>query len=140
VPLSDEDRFRIEYAEVGSYIRHYSTVRSGLTSFLVTVGLAAFSTHFSLEKAEWFPFAAGCLLIASATVACLSFSYRTERCDLYLTELWRWSLEPEGAPYPVGFKSFKPGRDVLRKMAGDQMNWLMIVGAFLILAFAAFTA
>ena len=133
MPLSDDERFKIEYSEVGNYIRHYSSVRSALTSFLVTVGLAAFATYS--EQNLPFAFFAGWLMIISAVIACLLFSYRTERSDLYLTELWNWSKEA-GRPYPVGFKSFKPGPEVCRKIFSDLMNWVMIVGAASILVVA----
>ncbi len=59
--ISDDERFKIEYSEVADFIRHYSTVRSALTSFLVTVGLAAFATY--AEKKLAFAFFAGRLMI-----------------------------------------------------------------------------
>ncbi len=48
----DSDRaiepYLTEYREVANFIRHYSSVRSALVAFLVTVGAAAFGAYFQI--------------------------------------------------------------------------------------------
>jgi hypothetical protein len=48
--LPAEDRYKLEYEEIGELRRHYSATRSALTSFLATVGLAAFADYHLSEK------------------------------------------------------------------------------------------
>src|SRR5262245_34599535 len=54
LPLNDEARFKVEYKEVGDYIRHYSTVRSALTTFLLTAGVATFSAYYHQQQTSPF--------------------------------------------------------------------------------------
>ncbi len=90
--MDSKETFKLEYATVNNYILHYSNVRSALTSFLITVALAAFAAYFNTSGAErvaedkfffvergphllWI---ASYLLLAAAVVASLWFTYRTE--------------------------------------------------------------
>lgn len=130
--LDPLERFKVEYKEVGDYIRHYSNVRSALTTFLITVSLASFSAYFNKQQTSPFFLIVGHLLLVTATVVCLNFSCRTERSNLYQTKLWNFYVEGEGFE-PEGFKSFKPANDPLwrrkfiKKVLTDLMNWLLIL-------------
>jgi len=129
--LAGEERFKVEYAEVGNLIRHFSNVRSALTTFLLTVGVAAFSAYFQQPQSPscYFLVVGGLFLVISVAV-CLVFSYRTERMSLYQTELWKWSngdAPYASGNYPAGFKSHKPSPwELLARMRNDPMNWFLI--------------
>lgn len=45
-----DDNLRMAYKEYSDEMRHFSTVRSALTTFLVTVTLAAFSAYFNKSQ------------------------------------------------------------------------------------------
>ena len=66
--------------------------------------------------------------IIAAIAACLTFSYRTENSDLYLTLIWKW-FDGDSDNTPIGFKNFKGGIKTLKKMRKDVMNWILLLGA-----------
>jgi len=106
---TEKEKCLMEYKEVNDYIRHYSTVRSALSSFLLTVGISAFSFyHISKTIPKPSPLLyTGVLFMALAMLVSWVFSYRTERAQAYSTIVWKF-LNGEGksdAP-PVGYKSF----------------------------------
>jgi hypothetical protein len=138
--LDPKDKYKLEYAEVGNLRRHYSVVRSGLTTFCMTASLAALASYISQTPQHSFLAFVGIFMLVAASVACLVFSYRCERANLYLRELWRW-FEDATPKAPPRFDDFDaPTRDLLRQMLRDEMNWVMvlallaIVGAFCRLA------
>ena len=129
---SDEERFKVEYKEVGDLIRHYSTVRSALTTFLLTVGVASFSAYYHKQQSSPFFIVTGHLFLFVSVAVCLVFSYRTERTSLYQTELWKWSKGDDpytDGNYPDGFKAYKPSSStVLRRVLfKDKMNIFLVL-------------
>lgn len=128
--MTHDDRIKLEYSEVGNLNRHYSTIRATLTTFLLMVALGAFAGYFTGGKSPYF-FSAGIVLLVTAILTCLHFSYLTELSNLYLTELWVFSKKnvPDTENYePKGFKSFAPSRwSVLLKVVSDPMNWLLLI-------------
>lgn len=149
--IKAEEKFRIEYETVNAYILHYSSVRSALASFLITVALASFGAYYSTQaesstqaptaEAPWFLGLAGYLFLAAAVGASLYFSYHTERATEYARVLWSWGIDRKG-PYPGGFRAktwrYEKGaslsgsrrRQVIwREAEKDLMNWLLIIGA-----------
>src|SRR5438552_15439325 len=88
--LDPKDKYKLEYAEVGNLRRHYSIVRSGLTTFCMTASLAAFASYISQTQRSTFLAFIGFFMLVAASIACGVFSYRCERANLYLLELWRW--------------------------------------------------
>jgi len=44
------ETLRLAYKEYGDQIRHFSTVRSALTTFLLTVSLASFAAYFNIAR------------------------------------------------------------------------------------------
>jgi hypothetical protein len=123
--LDPTDKYKLEYAEVGNLRRHYSVVRSGLTTFCLTASLAAFASYISQAARPSFLMFIGFFMLVAALIACVVFSYRSERANLYLRELWRW-FEGTTKSAPARFDDFAPaGRDVMRQMPWDEMNWIM---------------
>ncbi|MGI8913269.1 MAG: hypothetical protein ACR2JY_05695 [Chloroflexota bacterium] len=134
---------------MANFIRHYSSVRSALVAFLVTVGAAAFGAYFQILSNQprtapataTAPAAApvihepmflavfGWIANCAAILACFWFSYQTERAAAYWKKLWKW-FRHDLPDYPGGFLS---GGAMLKAslpgMATDLMNWLLILAA-----------
>jgi hypothetical protein len=150
--LGPDDRFKIEYDTVTTYILHYSNVRSALASFLITVALGSFGSYYStrgsgdlkpflwVEKGPHILWVAGYLFLAAAVAASLYFTYMTERTIEYSTRLWNWGINRKH-PYPGGFRgpwtdvdgrplpAGKRRRIIAKRVAKDTMNALLIVGS-----------
>lgn len=130
--FDQKEKYKLEYAEVGHLRRHYSTVRSGLTTFSMTASLAAFASYFSQAVEHFYLAFVGLFMLVAAALACLAFSYRCEKTNLYAAVLWRW-FGAEDQDGPPSFYQYKPTRiDVVREMFRDEMNWLMLISAILI--------
>src|SRR5262245_38373673 len=124
--LSDEDRFKAEYTEVGDYIRHYSTVRAALTNFLLTAGVATVRAFYNHQPNSPCFVVVGHLVLVVSAFGCLVFSYRTEHANLYQTALWKWS-EDISEGYPGGLKRYKPEESVWKHVwFKDPMNFALI--------------
>ena len=78
-PLSDMERYKLEYKELGDSIRHFSTVRAALTTFLCTAGLTSFAVLTRAESGGIYLFGLGILFLGGAVFVCLSFSRRKEK-------------------------------------------------------------
>ena len=115
---------RMAYSEYGSQIRHFSTVRSALTTFLVTAGMTALAGY--IDKQYPFLYWAGLIFAAAAVIVCGWFSMLTEKHVLLYKGAWN---QIKGAA-PGGETTF--GR-----MAIDPMNWLLILAAAGFMWFAA---
>jgi hypothetical protein len=136
--LDPTDKYKLEYAEVGNLRRHYSVVRSGLTTFCLTASLAAHASYISQEARPPFLEFVAIFMLVAALIACGVFSYRCERANLYLRELWRW-LEGTSQNAPPRFDDFKAARrEVLREMLWDSMNWALIAALLSIVGFVFF--
>jgi len=130
-----KEKYLMEYQEVGNFIRHCSSVRSAVVSFLITVACAAFAAYFNTPTG--FLIFVGHLMIVAALFVCLWFSYWTEKAELYLTKVWKW-FDGDG-PEPGGFKSFKGGCETSGKVLKDPMNWVLILGVLsIVVAFRIF--
>ncbi len=139
MPIEPKDLFSAEFKEVGDAIRHFSTTRSALTTFLLTVGLGAFAAYFHRQQTSPFFVAAGFTFLTASLVVCFRFSYLTERYRLYQRQLWvdaKSTTLPQD--FPAGARDFHPpSRHVLAKMQRDSMNWLLSsVVAVLVIGFA----
>lgn len=108
-PICNKERFKVDYAEVGDLIRHYSTVRSALTTFLLTVSVGSFVAYHK-DSSHSFLLVVGYLFLLVSAAACLVFSYRTESATLYQKALWKWSNGED--PYTNGDY---PSRHEIRK-------------------------
>jgi hypothetical protein len=126
-PRSQPETFRILYKEYGDQIRHFSTVRSGLTTFLVTVSLAAFSAYLGKIPSDPFLMVAGMILLMTAILACLTFSFRTEKAVLRYKEVWTY-LNGERSMDVERFPTFRPKVFAIwLRVAKDPMNWLLVL-------------
>ena len=120
--LDTVDRYKLEYVEVANLRRHYSSVRSGLSTFCITVSLAALASYFSQASRPLFLAFVGGFMLLAALLACLIFSYRSERANLYLRELWYW-FEGASKNPPGRFDDFCANRhDLIRQMLLDEMT------------------
>ena len=137
--LSDEERFKLEYKKLDDDIRHYSTIRSALTSFLMTVGLTllAYSFNNSYPEHPSFLWITGLIVLCGAVYVCVEFSRRTERSLIHQKSLWDWSTTM-APPYPTRSEILeRAGRGaVLSEMIKDAMNiGLIVVAIAIIVAF-----
>ncbi len=131
------DSLRAAYKEQGDLARHYSTVRSALTTFLLAAALAALSEFRKLDKPPSFLLAAGCLLLLAAFVVCMIFSYRTEKTILRYKKYWT-GVSGERSPAVVLAMSWHQHADqtsawelrseIVCRMLCDPINWFLIVG------------
>jgi hypothetical protein len=136
--IDPKDKYKLEYAEVGNLRRHYSNIRSGLTTFCMTASVAALASDISRKPRSSFLAFTGLFMLLVALVTCLVFSYRTEKANVFLREIWRWLDDDTESSGPSRFDDFNvPFRDLFRQMLRDEMNWLMFA-AFLVIACAFF--
>lgn len=125
-PLAPMERFKLHYRDLSDTVRHFSTVRSTLTTFLLVVGAAALG--FAKARPEsGFAFPAAVLFLLLAAVVCLVFSYRTEKFILRMKILWNWSFNPTADIYPRFPNTQETAARIFREMRDDVMNWLLIV-------------
>jgi Na+/melibiose symporter-like transporter len=131
-----EDIARAAYHEQGAEIRHYSTVRSGLTVFLLTVSLGAFSTYFTQNQPHPFLLFASFIAMLAAIFACIHFSIRTERAVIRYVDLWE-QLKKTQAGNTTQVRIARPNSlEVYLRVVKDKMNWLLLFAAIsLLLAF-----
>jgi hypothetical protein len=143
--------FSVEYKKRDDDARHYSNIRSALTSFLITVGLTLLSAYFSKDHVgnRAFFMYTGFTVLLAAVASCLVFSWRTQRSAYHMRELWHWvtlKTKVNGGSlchehYPDWRKSLpiSEWRKLWWRMAKDAMNWALIlaVGA-IATAFYAF--
>lgn len=74
-------------------------------------------------------------MLIGAALACFVFSYRTEKANLYLRELWQLFDGQRDEICPQ-FGDFKPvRRAVINAMLTDEMNWALVIAAAVIGAF-----
>ncbi|MES0489593.1 MAG: hypothetical protein ABUK01_06365 [Leptospirales bacterium] len=141
--MNMEENIRTLYIEAGNEIRHYSNVRSALTTFLITVALGCFATYFEKPGLhEFFKFT-GFLLLAAALLACIYFSFRTEKKVIeYKKLLYKITGTPdylsEAAKtlYITDFnlKDFRKENKsaIWKRVESDKMNWLLLISISLI--------
>lgn len=131
-PLASEDRFKVAYGEMGNQIRHFSTVRSSLTTFLITVSLAALAANANREKPSAYLINSGIILMGMALIVCLRFSYQTEKHVLRYRDYWNWAKDTS-KPFPDGKKCRVEWICIWGRMLRDPMNWLAAITVYAIL-------
>ena len=130
------ETLRLIYKEYGDQIRHFSTVRSALTTFLLTVSLASFAAYFNRTQTHPFLITAGLIFLLTAVFTCLTFSFRTEKAVIRFKEIWKYLNYDK----PINCNKI-PIHDptlteIWARMLKDQMNWLIIIaGTLILLAF-----
>jgi hypothetical protein len=127
------------YSETGNEIRHYSSIRSALTVFLLTVSLTAFSTYFDRPQPHLFLLFAGFLALIAACFACIHFSRRTEKTVIRYARIWD-HLTGQRLMSADEIQGSKERRGIAQRMCQDWMNRLLVFATLLIvgvvLAFA----
>lgn len=130
--LETSEQFKLEYAEVGRLQRHYSAVRATLTTFCMTASLTAFASRFTTTANHYYLTFIGFFMLAVAVFACIVFSYRCEKANLYAADVWRW-FGTDDKDRPLSFYQYDPRkRDILSEMYYDEMNWAMLLAALMI--------
>jgi len=127
--LTEKERFPIEYKDAADNIRHYSTTRSALTSFLMTVGLTTLAYYFNFPAHPLFLPITGIVVLMAAVFVCLTFSYRTERNIIHLKALWKWAIGEE-RNYP---KLERPSKVLLKRIYAEMWYDAMNVGLILVI-------
>ena len=126
------EKYRLEYVEAANLRRHYSVLRSGLTTFCLTGALAAFAGYFSQTLRPSFLAFAGIFMLLAAAIAWVVFSYRFERANLYLRELWAW-FDGTSQNTPARFDDFAATlHEVTTQMLRDKMTWVMLAALLVI--------
>jgi uncharacterized protein YukE len=134
------EAIRVSYTEYGNQVRHFSTVRSALTTFLLTVSMTAFSAYFTPGKSHAFLAWVGGLFLFGAVVACFAFSYRTERELLRYRHMWQYLTGKKTMGGAHDFSCKPPISKVVPNMLRDPMNLLMIPAVILIIAVVRYYA
>lgn len=134
-PTVTTDDLRMAYKEYGDEMRHFSTVRSTLTAFLMTVSLAAGSAYFNKSQSHPFLIVAATVFAVAAVAVCIEFSRRTSKSYLRRKRIWDHlakgklvrTLDETGFPSPLA---------TLGTMAKDSTNYFLLIGlGALVLAF-----
>ena len=137
--LEPKEKYMLEYSEIGELRRHYSTVRVGLSTFCMTVSLAAFMGYFAQPLNRGCVAFIGFVMLGLAALVCLLYSFYTEKTNLYAEQLWHWfgSETKDGLPR---FNRYRPKfNDALLAMLRDEMNWVMLfVCATIVVGFYLF--
>lgn len=130
--IPDQEKYKTDLTEIGHSIRHFSNVRSALTAALLLAGITSLIVYRVSDNAIPFAAFSGHWLFFSALMVCLVFSFRTERARQRRGRLQCWA-RGERPDYPRGFKE-EPAdiRDILKQMALDPMNALVIIGLIII--------
>jgi len=124
--VEPKEKYLLEYAEIGNLRRHYSSVRLGLSTFCMTVSLAAFASYFTQASAHDCLALIGFVMLAFAALVCFLYSYYTEKTNQYAAQLWHWFGSETGDGLP-GFNQYRPDRAAARRaMLRDEMNWVML--------------
>jgi hypothetical protein len=123
-PVRPDELFKLDYKKQDDDVRHYSTTRSALTSFLMTVGLTLLAYYFSNSYPQglWFLPTVGFLILTSALLVCGVFSFRTEKSWLHQQALWKWAKD--GSPNYPQLGSIH-SKQIWKAMAKDPMNYAL---------------
>ena len=126
------EKYKLEYVEAVNLRRHYALLRSGLTTFCMTAALAAFACYFSQTSRPSFLAFAGIFMLLAASIAWAVFSYRYEKANLYLRELWAW-FDGTSQNTPARFDDFAASlHEVITQMLRDRMSWVMLAALLVI--------
>ena len=127
------ETLRLVYKEYGDQIRHFSTVRSALTTFLLTVSLGSFAAYFNKSQMHPFLIAAGLIFLFAAVFTCLTFSFRTEKAVIRFKAIWKY-LNHEKQINCNKLPIHDPRwTEIWGRVFWDQMNWLIMIAAIVII-------
>jgi hypothetical protein len=130
-----DDNLRMAYKEYSDEMRHFSTVRSALTTFLVTVSLAAFSAYFNKSQSHPFLVAAALVFALAAIAVCLEFSRRTSRAYLRRKRIWNYFAKGESVSV-LDDPKYPSKMAIVGVMFKDATNYFLLIGlGLIVLAF-----
>lgn len=125
--LDPIEKYKLEYSEVANLHRRYSVSRSGLTVFCLTASLVAFAIYTAVNPRPAFVAFAGIFMWLAALLSCVVFSYRREKANLYLREIWRWFDRGTPDNAPARFYDFAADlHEVVTEMLRDRLNWVLL--------------
>jgi hypothetical protein len=126
------EKYKLEYVEAANLRRYYGALRSGLTTFCMTASLVGFACYLSQAARPLFLAFAGIFMLLAASIAWVVFSYRYEKANLYLRELWTW-FDGTSQNAPARFDDFAASlHEVVTQMLRDKMSWVMLAALLVI--------
>lgn len=128
---STDDNLRMAYKEYSDEMRHFSTVRSALTTFLVTVTLAALSAYFNKSQSHPFLVAAAVIFALAAIAVCLEFSRRTSKAYLRRKRIWNYFAKG-GLAIALEDPKCPSKTETVGTMLKDPTNYFLLIGLALI--------
>lgn len=130
-----DENLRMAYKEYSDEMRHFSTVRSALTTFLVAVSLAAGSAYFNKSQSHPFLVAAALVLALAAIAVCLEFSRRTSKSYLRRKRIWNHFTKTKVVTV-LDDPKYPSRAETTKAMLKDATNYFLLVGlGLLALAF-----
>ena len=126
-----DDNLRMAYKEYSDEMRHFSTVRSALTTFLVTVSLAAFSAYFNKSQTHPFLVAAALVFAGAAIAVCLEFSRRTSKAYLRRKRIWDHFAKGQTVTR-LEAQDYPSKTQTMGAMLKDATNYFLLIGLVLI--------
>ena len=98
----------------------------------MTVALTAYSAYFTTNSEFDFIYIIGDIMVLTGLIICFIFSWKSERANLYIKELWELSYSKADTDI-AGYKFYcTTHKNILKEMKKDPMNWLMGCGGFFI--------
>lgn len=127
------DDLRMAYKEYSDEMRHFSTVRSTLTAFLMTVSLAAGSAYFNKSQSHPFLIVAAAVFSLAALAVCLEFSRRTSMSYLRRKRIWD-HLAKGKSVQTLDEAGYPSAMATLGTMAKDSTNYFLLIGLGVLVA------
>jgi hypothetical protein len=118
------------YSEMGNEIRHYNTIRTSLSTFLLTVSVTAFCTYLRPDEHHEFMVVVGYLFSAAAVISSWFFSYRSAKAIYRYKQIRSAILNPEHCDYDAQWKDHG---EAARRMVRNFMNWVMLIGVIILI-------
>jgi len=119
------------YSEMGNEIRHFNTIRTSLTTFLLTVSVTAFCTYLRPEQHHEFMVIVGYLFSAAAVVSCWFFSFKSAKAIHRYKQIRCAILNPDHCDYDA---EWRDRGQAASRMVRNFMNWVMLVGVIILVA------
>jgi len=119
------------YSEMGNEIRHFNTIRTSLSTFLITVAVTAFCTYLRPEGHHEFLVIVGYLFSAAAVVCSWFCSYKSAKAIHRYRQIRSAILNPEHCDYDA---QWKDSGQAASRMLRNFMNWVMLVGVVILVA------
>lgn len=117
------------YTEMGNEIRHFNTIRTSLTTFLMTVSVTAFCTYLRPEQHHEFMVVVGYLFSAAAVVSCWFFSFKSAKAIHRYRQIRSTILNPAHCDCDAEWRDHG---EATSRMLRNFMNWVMLIGVIIL--------